>query len=133
MTNKIYNQLNKKSLRKELRSNAPAPEKILWNKIRCNQLGIKFRRQYGIGRYIADFYSPQIKLLIELDGDSHYQEGSQEYDAVRDQFMHSLGIVVLRFRNDEVMRELNAVIGKIVDVIEDLSPLPSPPLGKGRG
>jgi Protein of unknown function (DUF559) len=47
--NKPYNQLNKKSLRKELRSNAPAPEKILWNKIRCNQLGIKFRRQYGIG------------------------------------------------------------------------------------
>jgi very-short-patch-repair endonuclease len=72
-------------------------------------------------------------LLIELDGDSHYQEDSQEYDAVRDQFMHSLGIVVLRFRNDEVMQELNAVIGKIVDVIEDLSPLPSPPLGKGRG
>jgi len=49
------------------------------------------------------------------------------------QFMHSLGIVVLRFRNDEVMRELNAVIEKIVDVIEDLSPLPNPPLGKGRG
>ncbi len=133
MTNKIYNQLNKKSLRQELRSNAPAPEKILWNKIRSNQLGVKFRRQYGIGRYIADFYSPQIKLAIELDGDSHYQDGSQEYDAVRDQFMHSLGIVVLRFRNDEVMRELNAVIEKIVDVIEKRSPHPNPPLGKGRG
>ena len=72
MTNKIHNQASKKYLRKELRSDAPAPENILWNKIKCNQLGIKFRRHYGIGRYIADFYSPQIKLLIELDGDSHY-------------------------------------------------------------
>ena len=97
VTNKIYNQTCKKSLRKELRSNAPAPEKILWNKIKTNQLGVKFRRQYGIGRYVADFYSPQIKLVIELYGDGHYQDGSQEYDTIRDQFMHSLGIVVLRF------------------------------------
>jgi Protein of unknown function (DUF559) len=55
------------------------------------------------------------------------------YDAVRNQFMHSLGIVVLRFRNDEVMQELNSVIGKIVDVIEKRSPHPNPPLGKGEG
>ncbi|HEX7763840.1 MAG TPA: endonuclease domain-containing protein, partial [Cellvibrio sp.] len=91
----------------------PLPEKILWAQIRKQQLGVKLRRQQGTGRYIADFYCAECKLVIELDGDSHYQDGRQEYDQIRDEFMRALGLTVLRFTNGEVMNNLDGVLAVI--------------------
>jgi len=116
MENKrIFNRQQQKLQRQQLRANMPMPEKILWAKIRNQQLGVKFRRQHGIGRYIVDFYCPEWALVIELDGDSHYQDGAQEYDAMRDEFMRSMGIHVLRFTNVEVMNNLETAVMKIYE------------------
>ncbi len=79
--------------------------------------GVKFRRQHGIGRYIADFYCPECNLVIELDGDSHYQVNVQEYDRERDYFMQALGITVLRFNNFEVMTNVEGVLVQITQQI----------------
>lgn len=78
-------------------------------RIRNKQLGVRFRRQYGIGRYVVDSYCLELALVIELDGNSHYEEGAQEYDQVRDVFMESLGLRVLHFTNVDVMNNIEGV------------------------
>lgn len=112
---KVFNHKQQKLLRQQLRSNMPLPEKILWAKIRNQQLGIKFRRQHGIGRYIVDFYCAECGLVIELDGDSHYKVGAQEYDKIRDEFMRCLGLRVLRFTNRQIVKDIDAAMRKIVE------------------
>jgi very-short-patch-repair endonuclease len=111
---KVFNQPYQKEARQRLRKNMPEPEKILWAKIRNKQLGVKFRRQHGVGRYIVDFYCAERKLVIELDGDSHYQDGAQEYDRIRDEFMQACGLQVLRFLNHDVTQNINAVLAQII-------------------
>ncbi|RDL44970.1 hypothetical protein DN730_04960 [Marinomonas piezotolerans] len=110
---KIYNQKRTKSLRSQLRANMTDPERRLWRYLRKNQLGVKVRRQFGIGRYIVDFYCPAKRLVIEVDGDSHYTEEGMAYDQVRDQYMASLGICVMRFTNQQVMQEMEGVVDVI--------------------
>ncbi|WP_067093836.1 endonuclease domain-containing protein [Marinomonas atlantica] len=110
---KIYNQKRTKDLRSQLRTNMTEPERRLWSYLRKNQLGVKVRRQFGIGRYIVDFYCPAKRLVIEVDGDSHYTEEGMTYDQERDQYMASLGICVMRFTNQQVMQEMEAVVGMI--------------------
>ncbi len=118
---KIFNRKKQKNTRQELRKTISIVERTLWQKIRNQQLGIKFRRQHGIGRYVADFYAPDIHLVIELDGDSHYQDGAQEYDQIRDEFMRSMGLQVLRFTNSEVMNNLDEVVLKICEYVQQKS------------
>ncbi len=115
---KVFNQKEQKSIRQSLRNSVSTIEKILWSKIRNQQLGVKFRRQHGIGKYIVDFYCPDFQLVIELDGDSHYQEGAQEYDYVRDEFMRAAGLRILRFTNIEVMNNLDEVVLAICTAIK---------------
>ncbi|HLB95733.1 MAG TPA: DUF559 domain-containing protein [Patescibacteria group bacterium] len=80
---KIFNNKSHKILRQTLRHNIPAPEKVLWQKLRAKQIfGYKFRRQYGINQYVVDFYCPQTRLAIEIDGDTHYGK-NQKNDLVR--------------------------------------------------
>ncbi len=117
---KIFNSKQQKSLRQKLRSNMPLPEKILWAKLRNQQLGVKFRRQHGIGRYIVDFYCAECALVIELDGDSHYQEGAQDYDKLRDEFMFAVGLRVLRFTNQQVTINLDGVVQKISEILNSI-------------
>ena len=112
---KIYNQKRTKDLRSQLRANMTEPEKRLWHCLRRGQLGVKVRRQFGIGRYIVDFYCPARRLVIELDGDSHYTQEGMAYDQVRDAYMMSIGIQVLRFTNQQVMQEMDAVVEMIGD------------------
>lgn len=72
---RIYNRAVYKTRRKELRNNPTKTEKILWAFLKGKKLsGYKFRRQYGVGKYIVDFYCPQMKLAIELDGEMHDSE-----------------------------------------------------------
>ncbi|BDX03963.1 hypothetical protein MACH16_27110 [Marinomonas pontica] len=71
---------------------------------------MKFRRQHGIGPYIVDFYCPEKRLVIEIDGDSHYNLDTQVYDRKRDDFMRSLGLQVMRFTNQDILENLGSVL-----------------------
>lgn len=90
-------------------------EKILWEELRGNKLGIHFRRQQVIAGYIVDFYCHKADLVIELDGRIH--EKQKEEDANRDKVMNEMGLRVIRFRNDEVENDLVGVVGKIRELI----------------
>jgi very-short-patch-repair endonuclease len=82
----IYNIESKKDFRRELRRNMTEPEKQLWFALRNRQFYmIKFRRQYSVGVYILDFYAPEIRLGIEIDGDSHAEQ--VVYDRERTKYL----------------------------------------------
>jgi len=140
---KIFNRIEVKEKRRTLRKNMPPAEIILWSKLRGKGLrSYKFRRQYSIGKYIVDFYCPQLKLAIEIDGESHFVEGADSYDRERQAIIELSGVSFLRFTNRDVYERLEGVIDKILDrVSASTSPNPSlvrrgtdfiPPLAKGR-
>ena len=108
-TKQIFNKAKYHQHRRELRHNLTEPEKRLWQILRNKQMGVKFRRQHGIGDYIVDFYCPELKLVIEVDGDSHFSEEALNYDKARDDFMLSLGIMTVRLKNDDVMKNIEGV------------------------
>lgn len=112
-TNAIHNLKILKDRRRELRKNLTPTEKILWLHLRNNRLGPKFKRQYSIGGYILDFYSPKHKLGVELDGEVHNNADAKEYDKVRDKYFVGQGFKVLRFKNSEVEDNLQNVLQKI--------------------
>ena len=111
--NKIFNKTEYTARRQTLRNNMTEPEKRLWQILRNQQMGVKFRRQHGIGHYIVDFYCPERKLVIEVDGDSHHTDDAQHYDTVRADFMLALGITTMRFTNHDVMTNLNHIYQQI--------------------
>ncbi|UTZ25892.1 endonuclease domain-containing protein [Vibrio campbellii] len=114
MPQRTFNLKYQKQIRSQLRTNMPKPEEVLWQKIRRKQLGVKFRRQHGIGRYIVDFYCAELSLVIEIDGDSHFSTEGKEKDTKRDAFIEALGIKVLRFTNEEVMKQTESVLERII-------------------
>jgi len=89
-------------------------EKLLWSKIRRKQLkGLQFYRQKIIGNYIADFYCPKLKLVIEVDGGQHYSSEGRENDRVRDNYMTGAGITVIRFSDKDVLTNLEGILEEI--------------------
>ncbi|WCN13619.1 DUF559 domain-containing protein [Marinomonas mediterranea] len=110
---KVFNKQSTILKRAQLRSNMTWPEQRLWHRIRSKQLGVRFRRQFGIGNYIVDFYSPEKRLVIELDGESHFTVQGKQYDLKRDHYLNSIGIKVLRFTNDQVSKEFEMVLEMI--------------------
>src|SRR5512141_628793 len=100
---------------KELRRDMTPAEKLLWQEVRANKLGVRFRRQQVIAGFIVDFYCHKAALVIEVDGDIH--DLQQEEDARREKALSELGLRVVRFRNDEVVRELSTVVGKVKELI----------------
>jgi very-short-patch-repair endonuclease/DNA modification methylase len=84
-------------------------EKVLWNALRNKQLGIKFRRQHPIGPFIADFFSREAQLVVEVDGATHHDADAREYDHQRDAHLRSLGLDVLRFSDEEVSSNPNGI------------------------
>jgi len=66
---------------------------------------------------VADFYCPKLRLVVEIDGDSHYSDEAAQYDAKRTNYFHTQGITVLRFTNEEVMKNIEGVLESIVDTI----------------
>ncbi len=109
-----YVYTNKRSLinrRKLLRRRQTKAEQILWKELRGRKSGVVFRRQYGIGSYITDFYCHEFRLVIELDGPIHDEQ--KEYDRRRENFLKKQGFTILRFKNDEVLFERESVIEKI--------------------
>ena len=99
---------------RKLRSQSTPPEKKLWQFIRAEQLGIKFRSQHPINRYIVDFYARKAGLVIEVDGESSHTYPDQiKYDHDRDKFMEGLGLKVLRFSARDVLFNIEGVISEI--------------------
>ena len=104
-----------------LRRNETKAEKLLWEKLRNNQLeGLKFRRQHPINIYIADFYCHKFKLIIELDGDYHDQEEQKQKDEVRTEVLRLNDLKIIRFKNEEVEQDINQVLITIKNKIEQL-------------
>ena len=105
---------NLKELSRQLRENMTDAERLLWVKIRRKQLkGYQFYRQKPIGDYIVDFYCPRAKLVVEVDGGQHFTDEMAENDRISDDYMSSLGLMVLRFTNTEVMTHIDGVVEKI--------------------
>jgi very-short-patch-repair endonuclease len=103
-----------KPFSRSLRSNMTDAEKLLWSKIRRKQLkGLQFYRQKIIGNYIADFYCPKLKLVIEVDGGQHYSAEGRENDRVRDNYMTGAGITVIRFSDRAVLKNLEGILEEI--------------------
>ena len=118
--NRIFNREQTKTLRIQLRQHATVPEQYFWQAVKGKQLGFKFRRQHGIGPYIVDFYCPERKLVIELDGYSHFSVEGRQYDAQRDAYIQGLGIRVLRFSNTDVMHNLEGVLQIVLSVLTEI-------------
>jgi very-short-patch-repair endonuclease len=96
---------------RELRQPQTPAEEKLWYWLRDSQLeGLKFRRQHPLGRFIVDFYCAEKKLVIEVDGDTHFTPEQMEYDAARTEWLEEQGLRVARVTNDEVMENLDAVL-----------------------
>ncbi|MDH4210044.1 MAG: endonuclease domain-containing protein [candidate division WOR-3 bacterium] len=113
----------RKSIVKKLRRNMTQAEARVWNRLRNKQLGLKFRRQQSIGKYIADFACYEKKIIIEIDGGQHSEE---EGDKARDDFFKKQGYTVLRFWNNDVLRNTDGVLESIVKAIHPPhDPLPS--------
>ena len=94
-----------KPFRRKLRKNMTVAEVALWLMIKNKQLdGERFLRQYSIGHFVVDFYCPKYKLAVELDGEVHFTEEAEAYDAKRTAYLDSVGVRVLRFENFEVFQ-----------------------------
>jgi very-short-patch-repair endonuclease len=113
-----FNREEEKQKRQTLRDNSPFCERIIWKEIRNKQLGIRFRRQYGIATFVVDFYCPKLRIAIEIDGPTHDIKG----DLVRQKQIESLGITFLRFTNQDVINSRDEVMNEIVRLIKS-SPL----------
>ena len=112
----------------ELRNTMTAAEEILWTALHINEWKLKFRRQHPVANYVVDFYCHAIKLVIELDGGIHDVEDVKRNDGYREQHLKEFGLVILRFKNDEVFNNRKAVLETIRQTINRLS---NPPLGDG--
>jgi len=96
-------------------------EIFLWNELKDRKIfNVKFRRQFSIGAYIVDFYSPEIKLVIEVDGVTHLTKEEIQYDEHRQKEIETLNIKFLRFTNPEIFYDLFNVLEKIKNKVEDL-------------
>jgi len=103
-----------------LRRDMTDTEKIIWDRVCKNQLGVRIRRQHPVWKFIADFYCHEVKLVIEIDGGIHLHSENKEYDISRDIILKEFKIEILRFTNDEVINEPDLVIEKIRRTIETL-------------
>jgi 2-amino-4-hydroxy-6-hydroxymethyldihydropteridine diphosphokinase len=111
---KRHNQQEQTLLRKTLRNNATAPEALLWMKLKGKQIdGLKFRRQFGVGPYVIDFYCPELRLGIELDGEIHNRFDTEMHDNIRTAFLRENRIMLLRYKNEVVYQNVDAIIEDI--------------------
>ena len=128
---KHYNKNTEKDKRRVLRNEMTFCEKIMWTQLRRRQLGIRFLRQYSVDQFVIDFYSPEIKFAIELDGSVHDEPNQKKYDINRQEYLESFGITFLRITNDELMGNANMAFERIENVIKKLKenkPYLNPPL-----
>lgn len=112
---------NLKELARILRNNPTEAEQCLWERIRLKHLGYSFFRQRPIGEYIVDFYCPKARLVVEVDGGQHFTEANASNDKVRNEYIQSLGLTVLRFSNSQVLKNTDRVAEKLFDFLNRIS------------
>jgi len=106
-----------KPLARQKRRRPTPAEEALWQRLRRrHSANLKFRRQHTIDRFIADFYCAEARLVVEVDGPIH--EYTPEEDAIRQEFLESLGLRVIRFTNNKVLGEIDGVVAAILEVIQ---------------
>ena len=119
-----------RQLARSLRKNQTDAERKLWRCLRARELcGFKFRRQYPIAPYIVDFICLEKRLIVEIDGGQHAT--MTEIDNTRTEFLNARGYRVLRFWNNEVLQQLDAMLAKILDSLTHPHPNPLPQAGEG--
>jgi very-short-patch-repair endonuclease len=97
-----------------MRSEMSAAELKLWSHLRGDKLaGLRFRRQHPIGIFIADFFYPALDLVVEVDGDSHFEPEQQQWDTDRTEHFVSIGLRELRFTNEQVLKNIDGVLNTI--------------------
>ncbi len=113
-------KINREKLERarELRREMTSAEKILWQELRENKLGVHFRRQQIIAGFIVDFYCHSASLVIEVDGSIHNEETQKENDMKREKALNEMGLRIVRFKNEEVEKELPQVLIKIRALIK---------------
>jgi very-short-patch-repair endonuclease len=105
---------------RKLRKDQTDAERKLWSILRNRQLsGVKFRRQFPIGRYILDFYSPEYKLGIEADGGQHYEDKGKSKDVLRTRELTRHGVKIVRFSDSDILNDIDGVYEIIQGVIEN--------------
>ena len=115
---------------RNLRKESTPAELVLWEALRSSRLdGIKFRRQHAVGPYILDFYCVSHTLAIEVDGSGHDQDDQQRYDQERSEYLHALGIQIIRFRNEQIIHDLPAILAIIRQTLKN-KPHPNPSPGR---
>ena len=119
---KHFNKLKLKPTRRSLRRNANSAEHLVWLYIRRKQiLGERFLRQFSIDQFIIDFYCPKLRLAIEIDGASHFNdEERKKSDIERQEHIESFGVEFLRFKNEGVYQDLDEVIENIKVRVKNL-------------
>lgn len=109
----LYNDPRYKERRRELRNAMTVAERVLWERLRQRRFqGFRFLRQYGVERFILDFYCPKVRVAIELDGHSHTGSGAVR-DQERDAILESYNIMVVRFWNQDVLENVDDVLEKV--------------------
>ena len=106
---------------KLLRKHMTKAEKLVWEELKNNKLGVKFRAQHPVDIFIADFYCHSKKLILEIDGEIH--KSQLEYDVSRTNQLNLYGITVIRYTNNDVYSKLNEIIEQIKNKINE-SPTP---------
>ena len=119
---KNFNKSSEKIKRRNLRQHQTEAEKLVWRFLRNRQLlEIKFKRQYSIDHFVIDFYSPELKLAIELDGASHNDPGKRSYDKRREKYLKNFNITFVRIKDEELFGNPNKAFGRIENQIKHLT------------
>ncbi len=113
-----YNKQSEKTKRRKLRRKSTEAEKLLWEKLRGRKLsGLKFRRQYSIAQFVLDFYCPEKRFAIELDGGIHEKKDVKNHDENRDGFIEGFGIKIIRIKNELVLDDIDSALEYIKEQI----------------
>jgi very-short-patch-repair endonuclease len=126
---------NLKGKARQLRKNLTDSESALWSRLRNRQiLGTRFYRQKPVGNYIVDFYAPKVNMVVEIDGSQHMDAGNLRRDMNRDEYLAGLGLKVLRFNSNEVLKATDAIVEAIYKTVREQMNSEIPPclpLSKG--
>lgn len=109
-------------LAKEMRKNHTEAEGLLWEELRNNKIGVKFRRQHPVDAYITDFIALHEKLIVEVDGGYHENDEQKQYDENRANVLKEIGFNIIRFNNDEVINNINKVVKRIKEELQKNKP-----------
>lgn len=118
---KHYNKKTEQEKRRLLRNNMTYCEKIVWLHLRKRQLGYRFLRQYSVDHFVIDFYCPELKLAVELDGNVHEIPEQKDYDRARQKYLEKFGIKFIRITNEEFLGNPNKAFSRIETAIEKLA------------